>query len=296
MSRLILVRADSREEGIGEVLRRVGVDSILEGVGNYVLVKPNCVLGSPFPVTTDKATLEIVCNILASKVGWDKLVIGDGSEMMQRGDDEHWTETNMSKLGYLDIPVSRHAFFEEEEEVPVKVDGVEEPLYYPKTVVEASKIIYVPVLKLHSMPMPYTISFKNTVGATCYRTRKWLHIGNVGRKIIQINLGVNVDLVVVDATKMLISGGPHSGGTADSNLFLASESQLAVDAVGGAILKHHGAIFKNQGVPFETQSTRELPPLKDAEELGFGKVADIKLETNFEDDLTRFIRDELQIN
>ena len=296
MSRLILVRSDSREEGIGEVLRRVGLDSILEGVGNYVLVKPNFNDAHPYPATTSRETLEVLCDILSAKVGRDKLVIGDGSSMYEAGNEVGFTRKVMEKNGVLTIDVPRHAFFEEEEEVPVKVDGLDEPLYYPRTVVDASKIIYVPVLKVHSMPAPFTLGLKNTVGATCWRTRRWLHGGDFWKRLIQINLGIKVDLVVVDGSKMLTSGGPSTGTIASSNLYLASTSRLAVDAVGGAILKHHGAVFKKMGVEFDNQKVGDFPHIKYAEEFGFGKVGDIKLETNFEDNLTQFIRDELQIN
>ena len=293
MSRLILVRSDSREEGIGEVLRRVGLDSILEGVEGYVLIKPNFNDAHPYPATTSRKTLEILCNILSAKVGRDKLVIGDGSSMYEAGNEVGFTREVMEKNGVLTIDVPRHAFFEEEEEVPVKVDGLDEPLYYPRTVVDASKIIYVPVLKVHSMPAPFTLGLKNTVGATCWRTRKWLHSGDFWKRLIQINLGIKVDLVVVDGSKMLTSGGPSTGTIASSNLYLASRSRLAVDAVGGAILKHHGAVFKKMGVEFDNQKVGDFPHIKYAEEFGFGKVGDIKLETNFEDNLTQFIREEL---
>jgi len=293
VSKLILIRSDSKEGGIREVLNRAGIDSILEDVGNYVLIKPNFNDAHPYPATTSRETLEVLCNILSAKVGMEKLVIGDGSSMFEAQGEIGFTRKVMEKNGVLEIDVSRHAFFEEEEEVPVKVEGLDEPLYYPRTVVDASKIIYVPVLKVHSMPAPFTLGLKNTVGATCWRTRRWLHGGDFWKRLIQINLGIKVDLVVVDGSKMLTSGGPSTGNIASSNLYLASRSRLAVDAVGGAILKHHGVVFKKMGVEFDNQKVRDFPHIKIAEELGLGKVGDIKLETNFEDDLTRFIRSEL---
>lgn len=303
--RIVLIRSNDRESGLREVLMRMGIDSILENVDNYVLIKPNFNNMHRYPATTDAETLKILCNLLADIVGRDKLVIGDGSSMYDGGfvsgkPKEHWTQFVMSKLGILHIDV-RHAFFEEEEEVPIRVEGVDEPLYYPKTVMEASKIIYVPVLKVHSMPAPFSLGIKNTVGATCYRTRHWMHAVGITdlpefwKRMIQMNLGIKVDLAVVDGTKMLVSGGPSTGNQAKSNLFMASKSLLAIDVVGGVIMKHHGAVFMRGG-KLMTQNVRELPHVKLAQEMGLGKIEDITLETNFKDELTDSIQNELGIN
>jgi uncharacterized protein (DUF362 family) len=112
-----------------------------------------------------------------------------------------------------------------------------------------------------------------------------LHGSPFQRQLIaEINNHYNIDFVVMDGIKAFISGGPDKGTLAEPNLLLASKDRVALDAVGAAILKIHGAQGK-----IGDEKVFEQDQLKRAAQLGFGvksaneiKITSLNDETRFE--------------
>jgi len=59
--------------------------------------------------------------------------------------------------------------------------------------------------------------------------------------IAEVNRFYNTDIVVMDAMKAFVRGGPERGEAVEPNLLLASRDRVAIDAVGVAILRSYGA-------------------------------------------------------
>jgi uncharacterized protein (DUF362 family) len=85
------------------------------------------------------------------------------------------------------------------------------------------------------------------------------------RMIAEINALYDVDLVVMDAMKAFVTGGPEAGDTVEPELILASRDRVALDAVGVAILRRYGSTDEVMG-----GSIFELDQIKRAAELGIG--------------------------
>ncbi len=93
------------------------------------------------------------------------------------------------------------------------------------------------------------MSLKNSVGLIANRVRgvpydymAELHLSPRQRLMIaEINRFYRTDLVVMDALRAFIDGGPEQGKVVEPGLILASRDRVALDAVGVAILRYYGA-------------------------------------------------------
>lgn len=117
------------------------------------------------------------------------------------------------------------------------------------------------------------MSLKNSVGLIAKKLPgglydyMWeLHASPSQRLMIaEINKFYNVDLVVMDATKVFVDEGPDRGEIVEPNLLLASRDRVAIDAVGIAILRSYGTTRNvMKGRIFE------LDQIRRSAELGIG--------------------------
>lgn len=151
----------------------------------------------------------------------------------------------------------------------------------PKILAEADHWINVPVLKNHQITTAeFTCCLKSFVGV-CHPDDRFqpgannLHQRNIGEKIAELNLCSRPLLNIVDATAVMISGGPD--GTvarpvwADANLILASRDRVACDSLALAVLKLFGADHGLK-LPYVTKSVWDQVQIYRAAELGLGQA------------------------
>ena len=102
--------------------------------------------------------------------------------------------------------------------------------------------ILMPCCKTHTLG-DFTCSIKLAAGLP-QRNRRGLisdmHT-NLQEKVVDINKGFTPDLIVMDAMRCFIDGGPDSGTLADPGLIVVGTDRIALDAVGVAILKAAGS-------------------------------------------------------
>jgi uncharacterized protein (DUF362 family) len=88
-------------------------------------------------------------------------------------------------------------------------------------------------------------------------------MGNkVPEKVAEMNLLYKPDLVIMDARKCFISGGPAKGEVREPGLILASESRVAIDIEEVKIIQGY------EGNSLIGQKPEELRQIKYAQELG----------------------------
>jgi len=142
-----------------------------------------------------------------------------------------------------------------------------------KMFLEADKVIQLCCLKTHRFGGHFTLSLKNSVGLIAkqlpgnpYNYMVELHSSPFQRLMIaEINRFYKVDLIVMDAEKAFVKGGPEKGEIVEPKLILASNDRVAIDAVGVAILRLYGSTKEvMKGKIFE------LEQIKRAAELGVG--------------------------
>jgi len=123
-------------------------------------------------------------------------------------------------------------------------------------VVEADKIINVPIAKHHSL-CRLTMGMKNWLGATG-GARNQFHQG-LDKAVVDLAAFFKPQLTVLDAYRILVRNGPQGGRISDTQLMktvIAGTDPVAVDAMGASFF----------GV-----APRELPYLGFARERGLGE-------------------------
>ncbi|MCX7817036.1 MAG: DUF362 domain-containing protein [Syntrophales bacterium] len=112
------------------------------------------------------------------------------------------------------------------------------PLYMD--VIEADKIINVPVAKTHGLT-GLTLGMKNWLGIMG-GWRGLLH-QRINESIVDVSLTVKPVLVVLDAVRILVANGPQGGDLSDVvtlNTVVVGTDQVAVDAFGASLFGMKG--------------------------------------------------------
>jgi uncharacterized protein (DUF362 family) len=230
--------------------------------GEVVLIKPNFNTADPFPASTDFEFLKEVVKLIYERE--PKLVmVGDSSTMTLN------TKKVMEKLGIfklldLETPPRIYVFEEwqwKKKEIPqgkhLKSVSITEILE------RADKIVLLPCLKTHKYAQ-FTGALKLAVGFMKPMERVKLHMLHLQEKIAELNTLFRPDLIIMDARKCFINGGPAEGEIREPNLILASDDRIAIDVEGIKIIQS----FK--GNSLKDINPWNLPHIKRAVELGIG--------------------------
>jgi uncharacterized protein (DUF362 family) len=240
---LAIVRSDDRTSGIIEAISLLGgLAPITEGVKGEFLIKPNCNTDDPYPRDTHPGTVRAIAeNLMNAGVTANKIVIGETSGRA-RGLP---TRQTMENLGILEVAEELGlsvCCFEEDEWVTVKPPEAAawpEGIKIPRRVYEAERVILTPIMRPHSSAT-FTISLKLAVGMLDSVGREWLHDGHAHHeKVVDLNLAYSADLVVADASKILVDKELTPGKAAAPGIIIASGSRVASDAVSVALMRLH---------------------------------------------------------
>jgi uncharacterized protein (DUF362 family) len=118
----------------------------------------------------------------------------------------------------------------------------------PRPALQAGGIVQTCCLKTHRFGGHFTLSLKNSVGLAAkrvpgdpYNFMTELHGSPHQRRMIaEINAAYHPDLVVLDGVEAFVNGGPDVGTLVHAQVVLAGVDRVAIDAVGVAVLRHHG--------------------------------------------------------
>ncbi len=239
-----IVRSDDRSRGINEATSLLGgLGPIVEGVRGEFLIKPNCNTDDPYPRDTHPDTVRSIAeSLIGAGVPTEKIVLGETSGRARGLPTRHTLEN----LGMLEVAEDLGlgvCFFEEDEWVTVKPPGAAawpEGIKIPRRVYDAERVILTPIMRPHSTAT-FTISLKLAVGMLDSVGREWLHDGHAHReKVVDLNLAHSADLIVADATKILVDKELTHGKAAAPGIIIASGSRVASDAVSVALMRLHG--------------------------------------------------------
>jgi uncharacterized protein (DUF362 family) len=201
--------------------------------GDVVVVKPN-IGWDRMPIHAANTNPEVVAAVirLAYEAGAKKVVVADGScndpsRCFQRSGI--WRASY--ELGADVVLPQEHRF----RTMRLKGDVLDEwPIF--TTLVDADKVINVPVAKHHNLAK-YTAAMKNWYGVLGGR-RNRLH-QNIDTSIADLATFMRPSLVVVDAWRVLLRNGPQGGNIDDArdmHIVIASVDQVAADAFGCTLI------------------------------------------------------------
>jgi len=282
---IFAVRAENREEGIRRLLDQF---DLREFGRKKVAFKANFNSADPFPASTHLDTLRTLVNSLKED-RTDSITLAERSGM---GDtrtvfEQRGVNGLAAELGFEVLVLDKLA---EEGWVRFEPRGSHwrRGFLVAKVFHEAERVVQTCCLKTHRFGGHFTLSLKNSVGLVArfdpedgYDYMAELHSSENQRLMIaEINQTYKNDLIVMDATKAFVSGGPETGGLVKPNVILAGKDRVAMDAVGVAILRlfgttpevSEGRIFQQEqiaravelGVGIQSAKDIQLTPL-DAE-------------------------------
>ena len=241
-----VLKTTNRKQGVPALIDKMGLNSYS---GAAVALKANYNSADPFPASTHIDTLRAII------------------ESIKKTEAKSITLAERSGMGYTNQVFNRTGVLELSKELgfnTVVLDNAAKEdwikcerkdthwitgFFMARLFHDADKIIQTCCLKTHRFGGDFTMSLKNSVGLIAKKVPgsmfdyMWeLHSSPFQRKMIaEINLRYNLDFVIMDAVKAFITGGPEKGAVVEPNLMLASHDRVAIDAVGVAILKMHGA-------------------------------------------------------
>jgi uncharacterized protein (DUF362 family) len=210
--------------------------------GDVVVVKPN-IGWDRMPVHAANTNPDTVAAVirLAFEAGAKKVVVADGScndpgRCFQRSGI--WRASY--DVGAEVVLPQEHRF----RTMRLKGDVLDEwPVF--TTLVDADKVINVPVAKHHNLAK-YTAAMKNWYGVLGGR-RNRLH-QNIDTSIADLATFMRPTLVVVDAWRVLVRNGPQGGNIDDArdmHTVIATVDQVAADAYGCTLIGQ-----KRENIPY----------------------------------------------
>jgi len=260
-----------------------GLDFIKRG--DSVLIKPNVNSDHSHPGTTNPEVVFEVVNMVREK-GAKRIIVADRS-------NPAWdTLKAMKKVGIYEAAIRGGAevvVFGKGDYIRVNPENSHhwpQRFHIPELVRQVDHIISLPVVKTHIIA-DFTMGIKNWVGLIPPSDRNYLHLKEREKDYFasmlgEIHLGRKPSFLVMDATKVFVSGGPSFGDLVEPGLVIASSDLVANDVTGLALLKTLGTTDEIQG-----KSVWEQPQVKRAIELGLGVkgASEIALKTyNVADD------------
>jgi uncharacterized protein (DUF362 family) len=276
-SRVVLVKTDSRADGVRKCLDLLGGDPFK---GERVLVKPNFNTSDETPGSTHNDTLKALLAHIRD-AGAKTLAIGDRSgpeptpqvfekkgipALAAAFDAKLLNFDALGETGYVKInPPASHW-----------KDG----FLVARPVVDAGCVVSTCCLKTHQFGGVFTMSLKNSVGIvprSGHPYMRQLHgSADQRRMIAEINTAYKPAVIVLDGLVAFVDQGPMTGPRKDAGVFLAGTDRIAVDAVGVAILKDLGsndaimkpAVFAQEQISWAVQLG-----------LGVSSAADIDIAT-----------------
>lgn len=239
-----IVRTDNRTKGISEAIQLLGgLKPLTEGVKGDIVIKPNCNTDDPYPRDTHPDTVRAIVNEITS-AGFPahRIVLGETSGR-GRGLPTRHTFGNLGMLDAADELGIELCYFEEDDWVTLKPTASKfwpEGIKIPRRIYEADRVILAPIMRPHSTAT-FTISLKLAVGMLDSVGREWLHDGiSHYEKLVELNLAYSADLIIADATKILVDKELTPSRIAKPGIIIAGGNRVACDAVCVALMKQFG--------------------------------------------------------
>jgi len=233
--------------------------------GDRVLLKPNFNSQDPYPGSTDPAFLRAVVELLLETGA--KVTIGESSGGIWKPTRKVFRKVGMFELA-RDLGVELVAFDDKPDDwVRVKVNGdYLSSVFMPRSAYEADKIVYLPLMKTHIRGR-FSGALKLAVGFVHPGELRALHARYLERKIAEISLCWQPNLVIMDGRKTFVSGGPDKGQLEKPGVVLASGDLVAIDVEAIKVLLAYEANNKLVADPW--QSSQVTTALRHG--LGTGK-------------------------
>lgn len=230
----------SHEESVPRLLDRINAAKVFQN-RKKILLKPNLVNTTPFPVTTNPNFCRQIIKYIQS-CSDAEVIIAEGC-----GDAHHNTHEVFSALGYARVALDLGVELMDLNDAPLIMlekpeNSIFPQIYLPEIAFE-SYIVSLPVLKAHSLAQ-ITGTLKNMMGFAPpkyysnggYWKKAFFH-RNMQEAILELNRFVTPHLTIMDATIGLCDyhlGGPEC--TPHVNKLIAGFDPVELDKEAAGLL------------------------------------------------------------
>ena len=264
------VRADGTlRESIRKAVDLVGGMNNVISNGDIVTIKPNLNTADPYPASSDPAFIEAL-GLEILDAGADKIRIIDSS-MLKLKSREVATEIGFNEVAEnLDAEL---VFLDEHpwEKIEIEKGNALKKSTTGRPIFDSDKLVLAPCIKTHFLAK-FTGSMKIFIGWMGKSDRVKMHMRKLEQKVVEFASYFKPDLIVMDARKVFVTGGPASGKTESPNFILASKDMVSIDVEGVRILQSYGADNKLD------ENVWEVPQIKHAVEIGLGAKSDDEIQ------------------
>jgi uncharacterized protein (DUF362 family) len=240
-AKVALVRTEDRTKGIEAALKLISFPS---PKGKKVLIKPNFNTADPTPGSTHNDTLRQLVREMKAR-GASQFTVGDScgpgntkSVIEQKGIPALGQEIGFDIINFDDLPADAW--------VHCTPPGSywKNGFNLAKPVVDAEFLLWTCCLKTHQFGGVHSLSLKLAVGVVEKKVRfPEMHASqeHMRHMIAELNYGFKPHLIVMDGVDIFVDGGPMNGKLVKAGVVVAGTDRVAIDAVGLAVLKHHGS-------------------------------------------------------
>jgi uncharacterized protein (DUF362 family) len=240
-AKVALVRSEDRAKGIEAALKLISFPS---PNGKKVLIKPNFNTADPAPGSTHSDVIRRLVQEMKLR-GASQLSLGDScgpgdtkSVMAQKGIPALAQELGFDVINFDELPADAWVHCNPPGSYWKNGFNVAKP------VVEAEYLLWTCCLKTHQFGGIHSMALKLAVGVLEKKVRfPEMHASkdHMRHMIAEINYAFKPQLILMDGVDIFVDGGPMTGKLVKARVVVAGTDRIAIDAVGLAVLKNHGA-------------------------------------------------------
>jgi uncharacterized protein (DUF362 family) len=227
---LAIVRGDDPSSNTMEAVKAIGGIERFVKKGNKVTIKPNPITpsGPEVAANTNPLVVEAVVRMCMAAGASEVVVVShDG---LRNFEGNGIMEAATGAGGRVVAAMSRDLY----QSVPVLRGKIMREVELVREILDADVFINMPIVKHHAGAI-VTLSMKNLMGINW--DRRFLHQNGLQQCIADLNTVVKTDLIVMDATRILLTNGPSGPGqTRDERAVIAGTDPVAIDAYGTTLL------------------------------------------------------------
>ncbi|MFX0044551.1 MAG: DUF362 domain-containing protein [Candidatus Hermodarchaeota archaeon] len=255
----------SVKDGVNSALNLLGGMGEFVQPGDMVTIKPNLNTADPYPASSDPEFIHALGETILD-AGASGIKIVESSMFRLK------TREVAQKTGLLEVAEKLGAevsFLEEAQWVKQTLPkGAHmKSAYIGEAMTSCEKLVVAPCLKTHQFAR-FTGTMKLFVGVIKGSDRLKMHARKLEEKIADLASYFQPDLIVMDARKVFVTGGPASGQLESPGYILAGTDMVAVDVEGVRILQSY-EVKNRLNMP-----VWEIPQIKHAVKIGLGASSD----------------------
>lgn len=232
---IVKVKAGRIDEAVRKAVNLIGGVKRIVKKGDKVFIKPNAVvpLSHETGVVTNPAVVKSLVNIVF-EAGAARVIVGDSPFIPYKSRDV------LAKVGIEEAARGAGAevsFLDEEsyEEVNVPKAKIMTKVRLPKSFLSCNVFITVPKMKTHNQTI-VSLSIKNQQGLLTPEDKKLMHRDDIHQKIVDITSVAKPNFAVIDGTIALEGQGPTYGSPVKTNILVAGDNVVSVDAVASSVM------------------------------------------------------------